>query len=136
VQSLLHAAAAAAFGHWLTRWLEVGLAGTGATMVFAGLAAWAGWRWSATSTWLISWSGAQWSASRVGAEARATAPPQVMLDLGHWLLLRIRPADGGRPLWAALSRVDAGAAWHPFRAAVYSFVSDSVPRSPEERPPF
>jgi hypothetical protein len=138
VQSLLHAAAAAAFGHWLARrWLDAGLvAAVWGTLAFAALAAWAGWRWSAAPACRIAWTGAQWTTSCADAVPVESAPPRVMLDLGPWLLLSIRPVAGGRRLWVGLSRADAGASWRPFRAAVYSFLSDSMPRSPEERPPF
>jgi hypothetical protein len=136
VQSLLHAAAAGALGAWLARWLDAGLAGMVAALAFAAAAAWAGWRWSSAPACRIVWTGAQWTTSCADAAPMESDPPRVMLDLGRWMLLRIRPVAGGRHLWVGLSEGDAGASWQPFRAAVYSSVSDSAPRSPEERPPF
>ena len=123
-------------GLWLVGWLGAGVAGTAGALAVTGLAAWAGWRWSTAPVRRISWSGAQWTVSCAEAAPLASEPPRVMLDLGPWMLLCIRPVDGGRRLWVGLSRGDAGASWQAFRAAVYSFVSDSTPRSPEERPPF
>jgi hypothetical protein len=136
VQTLLHAAAAGAAALWLSRRIEAGPAGAWAVACLAVLAGALGWRLSALPSMRITWSGARWSLAVAGADACDTSAPQVMLDLGRWMLLRIRPLDGGRTRWAALARADAGASWQLFRAAVYSFASDLAPRSPEERPPF
>jgi hypothetical protein len=136
VQSLLHAAAALALGQWVAHGLDAGVTGTAVALAVTGLAAWAGWRWSAAPVRRISWTGAQWTVSSADAAPVASLPPRVMLDLGTWMLLGIRPVDGGRHVWIGLSKGDAGASWQAFRAAVYSFVSDSTTRSPEERPPF
>jgi len=134
-QSLLHASAIGTAAWWLVWQLEWGLAGMWAAAGLAVLAGVLGWALSAAPPMTIAWTGARWSLSVAGADAGDVAAPQVMLDLGGWMLLRLRPQDGGRGHWAALARADAATSWQVFRAAVYSSASDLAPRSPGERPP-
>ena len=62
----------------------------------------------------LRWDGAQWLLDLQPGVAVA-----VMIDLGPWMLLRIDGLAGQSPTWLALSRRDAGGAWHGLRAALY-----------------
>jgi hypothetical protein len=135
-QSLLHAGAAAAVALWAGSWLEwpgewLVPAAVGAAAAAAAL----GWRLSATPAMRLTWSGAQWTLGIAGREAVVLHPPQVMIDLGEWLLLRVQPDGAGTRLWLPMARVD-GASWHLLRAAVYSSAPDPASRAPGDRPPF
>lgn len=91
--------------------------------------------WPARSVHL-GWDGQQWQADGHPVQ------PQVMVDLGGWMLLRLRlrlqapgepglsglsPLEGVR--WMALSPLQCGAAMGPLRAAVYCFATESNPGS-------
>ena len=75
----------------------------------------------------LGWDGAQWT-----CDGRAVHP-QVLIDIGPWVLLRLWPALGassaapptaasqaGERAWLAVSVGDAGPAWHALRAALYA----------------
>jgi hypothetical protein len=120
-----------------------------------GLAAsWAGWRWARVESLQLAWTGQIWQARRVcdgisaadpafhqvgylgvsapsrGIEAPAGAPwracePALMIDLGAWMLLRLRWPDDGSPhrkgeVWRAVSasQVDPWS-WHGLRVALH-----------------
>lgn len=69
---------------------------------------------------VLLWDGASWVWS-TGTEPTLTGEAQVMVDLGSWLLLRIRPVEMARPaVWLAMSRRSIGAAWPAARAALYA----------------
>ena len=69
----------------------------------------------------LAWDGQRWSAD---GEPGAL---DLMLDLGPWMLLRLRPAEPARrTIWIPVSAADAGSAWHALRAAVYSRVPTST----------
>ena len=92
----------------------------------------------------LVWDGAQWRCQGVPVRV------QVNVDLGPWVLLRLvksaeqptspTPAVGAPcPRWVAVSRSDAGAAMHAFRAAVYCLAplrtdDGSAPESPNQSP--
>ncbi len=108
------------FGH-------AGLPGlaAGATVCVVGLLlAWAWWRRPSHTT-VLAWDGQEWT---VDGHPGALA---VMLDLGGWLLLRLRL--GGRPSirWVPVSAREAGTAWHGLRAAAFA----PPPQSPEAARP-
>ena len=112
---------------------------------------WAGLRAGVTSAWLLpvalsagavaalaasrslpagqqlGWDGAQWTCDGNAVH------PQVLIDIGPWLLIRLWPGPGvssAAPIaaalharnraWLAVSVGDAGPAWHALRAALYS----------------
>lgn len=83
----------------------------------------------------LRWDGQCWHLQRASP---ATAEPvrgevDVMLDFGHWMLLRFRPADLPRPrrTWIAAQRSDLEVDWHPLRCAVYSPRPSLQPRAVE-----
>lgn len=69
---------------------------------------------------VLFWDGASW------VWTLGTAPPlsgdaQVMVDLGSWLLLRVKPVEMACPaVWLAASRRSVGAVWPAARAALYA----------------
>ena len=97
-----------AAGHaGFTPWLAVP-----AVSVVAALAA---WRLPAKAPHGVqmSWDGQTW---RVDGLDGAMA---VMIDLGPWLLLRLKPATQQRPVWIPVAAVEPRAAVHALRAALY-----------------
>jgi hypothetical protein len=123
-----------ALAGWAAVHLGVPLQGWEPALMAAVLAAVVGVR-TRSAPRRLEWSGAGWSIRPTGGTSVDAATPQVMIDLGPWMLLQTAPV-GGRPLWLAFSRASSGPAWQPLRAAVYSSVPDLVSRSAEERPPF
>ena len=85
------------------------------------VAAWAWWM-SAPSPVLLNWDGQQWSANgRVGRL-------DLMIDLGPWMLLRLRPAERPRrSVWIPVAAGEAGASRHALRAAVYCQAPEPTP---------
>ncbi len=116
---------------------------------------WAGWRWARAEPLQLAWTGQVWQArpvcdgisgadpashqvgylgvsaqSRGGIEAPARAPwracePALMIDLGAWMLLRLRWPGGGSShrkgeVWRAVSasQVDPWS-WHGLRVALH-----------------
>ena len=112
--TLLPALAAAALLAWAFgqvgkpeagAWMALGLVGFG--LVRAR-------RQPLASDTLLAWDGHRWS---VDGTAGSLA---VMLDLGPWLLLRVRFPKGHTTRWVAVSAHEAGAAWHLLRVAVFA----------------
>jgi hypothetical protein len=74
----------------------------------------------------LGWDGAQWT-----CDGRAVQP-QVLIDIGPWVLLRLWPGPGASSAapaaprrvrhraWLAVSVGDAGPAWHALRAALFA----------------
>jgi hypothetical protein len=135
-QSLLFAAAAAALAAWVAQRLGFwrGAAGAGAGAAVLGAAV--GWRLRTSAPARVAWTGAAWEMATgpAGGGGTPIPPPEVAVDLGRWMLLRLRP-PGHRPLWVEATERGAGDAWPAWRAAVYSRAVPSSPRSPEDRPP-
>jgi hypothetical protein len=98
------------------------LMGAGVATIGAMLAAWVSWRCSIISAIELLWDGQRWRAG--GAEVK----PQVMLDLGGWLLLRLNGTDLRTTRWVDVGRAAAGPAWHGLRAALHA-------RAPVDRSP-
>jgi hypothetical protein len=71
------------------------------------------WRLSRPRQRLLQWDGQRWTVDGVPGRL------QLMVDLGAFMLLRLRPEQGRGP-WTAVTATEAGAAWHGLRAAVYS----------------
>jgi hypothetical protein len=121
VQSLLYAAAAASSFAWMLQRLglfdALGLAAA-ATLV-AALAGALAWRLLRSEPSSLRWDGQQWT---LGADPMVLA---VMLDGAGLLLLRATDAQG-RTRWLAVSRGDAGQAWHALRVAAYARVRQST----------
>ncbi len=127
LQALLHALAAASLAAFVLLHLEQP---AWPALVVALVAAGAAWHLLQEAPRELRWDGQVWSLD--------AAPGQlgVMIDLGPALLLRLRPTARGGARWLAVTRREAGAAWHPLRAALYSRPPEtSTPRvRPSERP--
>jgi len=127
LQALLFALAAGAFSAFILLHVELPAWPALLSALAAGGLA---WRLALEAPHELRWDGQTWAID--------TTPGQlaVMLDLGPALLLRLRPAARGRARWLSVTRREAGAAWHPLRAALYSRPPHtSAPRvRPSERP--
>jgi hypothetical protein len=58
---------------------------------------------------------------------------QVMLDLGGWMLLRVRRPAAGRPRWIGVSDAATGPSGHLLRAALYCAPCVDPGRADEDR---
>ncbi len=91
-------------------------------LALAGVAAWRADLHSARGR--LHWDGQRWTLDECAVQ------PAVAVDLGGWMLLRLR-RPGARfplwpPLWRPLSVRRAGAAWVPLRAALYANSAPTV----------
>lgn len=127
VHVLAVSAAAAALTAWALGHLQLTLWPAALAAAAAGAMA---WRWARDTTVQLSWDGRQWTADDT------PGPVDVMIDLGPWLLLRLRPPGGQALLWLPVSAADAGPALHGLRAALYSRPVDTAAaaRSAAPRP--
>ncbi len=121
----LHALLAAAAGGALALWalLHAGLAGWPA-LGAAVAAALAGWWLARPRPAHLAWDGVAWRLD--GAPVAA----DLMLDLPHWLLLRLRSlpgTTGARTRWLPVPAAEAGPAWRALRAALYSPAAHAPP---------
>jgi hypothetical protein len=85
--------------------------------VLAGVGALA-WRLTATQHFRLAWDGDCWTVDGVPGRL------DVMMDLGGWLLLRLRPTAAGHSRWAAVTAREAGPALHGLRVAAYSHATE------------
>jgi hypothetical protein len=74
----------------------------------------------------LRWDGTRWLVARHGAPAQEAEPVDldVALDLGGWMLLRLRagaPGTRRRVVWLPVERAALGADWHPLRCAVHAW---------------
>jgi len=72
-----------------------------------------------------------WMLGRPGAQPLPCSV-RVRLDLGAWLLLRVRPASGGRVSWLGVGRGQAGEAWHALRATLFAPGAGAEQPGPDE----
>ncbi len=73
------------------------------------------WRRARPQALLLAWDGQRWTADGCAGDL------DLMIDLGPWMLLRLRPEDTARrAVWIPVSAADAGTARHALRAALYS----------------
>jgi hypothetical protein len=85
----------------------------------------AAWSTRTTGPVLLRWDGRQWFVGPgmvPGADSGAT-DVSVALDLGGWMLLRLRPTSAARwraTVWLPAQQLGHEAHWHAFRCAVYS----------------
>ena len=87
------------------------------------------WRRARPQALLLAWDGQRWTADGCAGDV------DLMMDLGPWMLLRLRPDDPRRrAVWIPVSATDAGSARHALRAALYSRTakpaSDALPAAP------
>nr|WP_207185041.1 hypothetical protein [Rubrivivax gelatinosus] len=121
-RSALAAVAGASAAAWASGHLGTGSPSLLFTLAAGLVAGLAGWRLARPRPAELRWDGSNWSVDAVDGAL------DVMLDLGGWLLLRLRPAQGaGR--WLAVSAAEAGPRLHPLRAALY------WPAATREQPP-
>ena len=77
--------------------------------------AWLAWRRALPAPADLVWDGRAWMVDDQPGRV------EVMLDLGPWLLLRLRPdASPSRARWLPVSAADAGPSWHALRVAVHA----------------
>jgi len=148
VCALLCALAAAAVALWqIQRWsLPQGPAIWGACLGLALLSGWMGWRMAGAPVARLEWTGGEWRfrqpvqpSARDGLYAPAGMPgalvdadwgagqacaPEVTIDLGTWMLLRLGVPGRSRwgllsPDWVAVSQRRVGLPWHGLRVALY-----------------
>ncbi len=70
----------------------------------------------------VAW---QWRPAARGAGEAQTVRPQVAVDLGFWVLLRLRSVDARRSRWLALERTSTGPIWHAMRCALHDAPHDT-----------
>jgi hypothetical protein len=131
LQTLLAALAAGVFAVWLLAhaswhpWLVAWLVCDG-----VALAAWWAWHAAYQPSIALVFDGQVWT---VNAKPGVLA---VMMDLGPWLLLRLRPdaasAMPSQAKWIAVSYADAGPAMHALRAALYARQPRNKTDAPEQ----
>jgi len=93
----------------------------------------------------LTWDGHGWHCHNAAIHPATHADPQpcelgVAIDLGAWLLLRLRPIAQGpswrrRVRWVALLESDVGPTWHSLRCALYSARRMTVPEPALTPPP-
>jgi hypothetical protein len=108
------AAGPAGLGVWA--WL---VAGVGA----AASGAWAGRALIPATHGTIGWQQGEWTI-RSTATTPCTGALEAKLDLGTWMLLHLRPAEGGAGHWLTVRRADGDASsWHALRATLFAEVA-------------
>lgn len=145
---LLWALAAGAGALWQgQRWgLAPEPAVWGVCLGLALVSGWAGWHGASAPLARLEWTGREWrlrhrtpSSARAGRREDVNAPgdladtdlgaeqacaPEVMIDLGPWMLLRLggsgqSPRGLSSAGWVAVSRRHVGVSWHGLRVALY-----------------
>ncbi|MFM7705205.1 MAG: hypothetical protein ACKO6D_09905 [Rubrivivax sp.] len=139
VQALLWALAGAGLGAWLASAMPGRDAGpearSAATAAAAGLgalvAAALGWWRGRPCSARLRWSGRRWE---LWGPAGGWQPAalQAMLDLGGWMLLRVRSA-GGASRWIGAAEPAGDEAGQPLRAALYCAPCPDPGRADEDR---
>jgi len=124
VQAALPALAAGAVAALVLLHLERAAWPAGFVAACAGVAA---WRAARPRPQALRWDGQVWSVDGTPGQLA------VMIDIGPALLLRLKPVPRGAARWIAVTRSEAGPAWHPLRAAVYS--RPPKPTAPRVHPP-
>ena len=128
---VLHAVAGASLSAWLTLHAELRLAApvlagiVAVSALMAGLGVLLARRALPLAPGRLRWDGQAWSCA-----AASSLPLQrlvVAMDLGLWLLLRLHPAGGNRPVWRAVSARSAGNAWHGLRVALSAHAGAAAP---------
>ena len=129
VQALAPALAAGACTAWTLQYLQADLpTALGGATALAVAVALIAWTRSVPRAVHLAWDGQCWTADG------SVGSLQLMIDLGPWILMRLRPDGGGALTWVACTQAEAGTAWHLLRAAVYSRPSQTTPRVlPPER---
>lgn len=135
VQAVLWALAGGALGAWLATRLDASPAG--GVVLPAGLAASAlacaiGWGLGRPQQAQLRWSGQRWELLHQGVWAAAA--PRVMIDLGDWLLLRVK-TRAAPARWIGASQASIGPSGQLLRAALYCAPCVDLGRADEDRAP-
>ncbi len=93
------------------------------------------WRQATVLPLALAWTGGEWQLRRgwaCGLElddlAFEVCAPQVMIDLGPWMLLRLgAPPSWEGADWVAVSQRQTGRAWHRLRVALYGAPPSRLP---------
>lgn len=105
--------AVGSLGAWGLQWAELGgvwvLVGASKLMALTA----AGLSLRPARMQRLAWDGQHWRVD--GHHTRV----QLMLDLGPWMLLRLRPEASSGSRWLPLAASEAGTAWGALRAALY-----------------
>jgi hypothetical protein len=101
------------------------------SLALAALAGAFGWRLARPVQVRLRWSGQGWEVQAPGGWQPAAL--QVMLDLGGWMLLRVRRPAAGRPRWIGVSDAATGPSGHLLRAALYCAPCVDPGRADEDR---
>jgi hypothetical protein len=145
---ILWALVAAAVALWQSqRWgLAQGPAAWVVCLALALVSGWIGWRMAGAPVARLEWTGREWrfrqrvqASPRDGLHAQGgvlgdlvdaeqgaglACSPEVMIDLGAWMLLRLGVPGRSRwslrsPDWVAISQRRVGSPWHGLRVALY-----------------
>ena len=122
-QTLLPALATGVFAAWLLLMNAQSATPACALALAIGLVA---WRFSVPREAVLAWDGQRWTADGNAGEL------DVMIDVGGWLLLRLRPESPGAARWIGCTAREAGPAWHALRAAVYALPPQRKKPAPEQ----
>jgi hypothetical protein len=124
----LCALAAAALAAWVAGLLERFDLAAAAALLAAAAALLACRPWRQPRPTALVWDGSAWQADGVAGDV------QVAVDLGGWMLLRLRPFTGApaatRVLpwrWLPVAAADAGPAWHALRVAAHAHQPTASP---------
>ncbi len=106
-----------------TSWIPASI---GAALFLFALTAWAArqsWRLRTPDCLSIQWSGAEWTLIDRSCRA-STGDLAVVIDLGHWMLLRFDHPPNTRPalrrrIWIPVSEPLVRQHWHALRCAVH-----------------
>ena len=100
------------------------------SLVLAALAGAVGWRLARPVDTRLRWSGQGWEVR--APDGWQPAALQLMLDLGGWMLLRVRQ-PAGRARWIGASDAAIGPPGHLLRAALYCAPCVDPGRADEDR---
>jgi hypothetical protein len=114
-----------------TAWAAAHMGAVGAVGTAGACAAAAGWvvrhHWQHPGL-VLRWDGQHWHWRPRELRHEFRARVDVCIDLGSWLLLRLRPdTPGCAGRWLPLQRDGLERHWHDLRCAVYSPTPDADP---------
>jgi hypothetical protein len=109
-------AAAGPMGRGIGPWLLAGVTA-------AAIGASAGWSLMPAMHGTFGWRQGHWTIRPVGGPPRIGVL-EAKLDVGTWMLLRLRPADGGARSWFTVRRADVDvSSWHALRATLFAEIA-------------
>lgn len=117
----LHLVTALVLVVWLSQRFDLPwpVPGVAVSVGMSGLGWWLARRLMPDASGALRWDGQQWALLPTTAQPVPVQWLTVQLDLGPWLLLRLRLADSPhRSVWRALNQESAGSSWHGLRVAL------------------